>query len=196
MADTTEDPGQDPPSANDSDGGANPDVEPTLSPEPSAVSPAESLPRLPDDAYFEGTVPPDDGGTEDLAAVVAARTGPDAPEDGRFHHTFVLPPTSRIAEDSWADAAGADELHAANYVAVLQKALLQGLHAQGPVAFDDETVRRDGSVELAYSVEVIPTPPDASNTYSPARALDDMGGTTHDGPTGPDGDTASEDSEG
>lgn len=124
------------------------------------------------------TIEPDDG-VQDEAQAIAERVAPDAPHDGRFHKRFVLPPTSRIAEDNWADADGAEQLHNANKVDVLELALHRGLHPQGDVAFDGEDTLADGSVALDYSVEVREADKVvAAETHTPSSELNDLGGTT------------------
>lgn len=115
---------------------------------------------------------------DDAAAEVAKRTGPNAAHDNRFRHTFVLQPTDILGGDSWADAGGARDIHEANKVALLEQGLHRGLHARGDVEFEGEAKRLDGSVELTYSVAVVPTPADASATQTPTKELADLGGKT------------------
>lgn len=93
---------------------------------------------------------------QDPAVEIADRTAPGAPTDSRFHRTFTVPPTSRIAEDSWAESDGAESMHNANKAAMLAEALHRGLHPMEEPTFDGESTRADGSVDLDYSVSVKP----------------------------------------
>ncbi|MGC5565333.1 hypothetical protein ACPYPG_21195 [Streptomyces sp. FR-108] len=104
-------------------------------------------------------------------AVVAARSA-DGPDDGRFHKHFV------VQARSWN---GDDGVHAANKVAVLQEALLRGLHPRGDVHFDGDEDHQDGkSLVLKYSVGVLPAAYDdqPAATKTPEKALKDLGGST------------------
>lgn len=112
---------------------------------------------------------------------VAERTAHDAPHDDRYHHTFTVPPTSIIAEDDWAEAAGAENLHNANKSAMYEFALHQGLHPTDEATFDGTDTRPDGSVDLNYSVPVRPAylvELPVVETVTPTVALADMGGDT------------------
>lgn len=112
---------------------------------------------------------------------VAERTGPDAPIDERFHHTFTVPPTRMIAEDDWADSDGAEALHNANKTALYELALHRGLHPSAEATFDGTDTRADGSVDLHYSVPCRPAHEVALpvvETVTPTVALMDMGGDT------------------
>lgn len=116
----------------------------------------------------------------DEADEIAERTGPDAPHDERFHHTFTIAPNTRIGDDS--DPASVNA-HNANKVHVLELALHRGLHPQGEASYDGQDERGDGSTDLHYSVPVRPahlveTP---AETLTPAKAIDAMGGDTTTG---------------
>jgi len=112
---------------------------------------------------------------------IAERTAPDAPEDDRFHHTFTLPPTTIIAEDDWAKADGAENMHNANKTALYELALHRGLHPTDEATFDGTDTRSDGSVDLHYSVACRPAhlvDHPVIETVTPTVALMDMGGDT------------------
>jgi hypothetical protein len=105
------------------------------------------------------------------ADVVAARSV-DGPDDGRFHKHFV------VQARHWN---GEDGVHAANKVAVLQEALIRGLHPRGDVQFDGDEDHDDGkSLVLKYSVDVLPAAYDdrPAATETPDKALKDLGGST------------------
>lgn len=126
-------------------------------------------------------------------AVIQRRTstidgGPEWPADGRFHRVFSVatPRTSTGATpelDWYADEH--DSMHEANKVAVLQEALLRGLHPRGEATFDGQDGDLDpasyGTASLNYSVEVVPATDEAheaASTYTPSFAIKDQGGST------------------
>jgi hypothetical protein len=121
--------------------------------------------------------------------------GPEWPADGRYRKVFTIqvPRTSTPGADpkvDWNDDQH-QAMHEANKVAVLQEALLRGLHPQAEAVFDgplDQNVAEEAaaSVSLVYSVEAIPAAGDevAASAYTPSAALADQGGTTL-----PEGDT-------
>lgn len=143
------------------------------SPDAPKVGPKET----PDAREIDGTAPTGD----QLDEILVRNDEPDVDRDGRFHHTFVLPPTGVIAEDNWADSDGAEEIHNASKVALLELALHRGLHPQEEARFDGEATRKDGSRELSYSVLVRPAHDVAhpsAETVAPSSALVAMGGDT------------------
>ena len=105
---------------------------------------------------------------------VAARTGPDAPSDGKFRHVFTL---SRV---HYAEGKDNDDMHRANEVATLQLALNRGVHPKGEAYLEATSTRLDGSVDLTYAVEAIPAVEDEvpGESQVPAKAIRDFGGST------------------
>lgn len=108
---------------------------------------------------------------------VAARTAPDAPEDGKFRKTFTL------SGRDYEEQSEHDDMHRANEVATLQEALNRGLHAQGEAQLENVERTQDGSVNLTYAVEAIPASEDSdpANTETPRKAIKKMGGSTQQG---------------
>lgn len=107
------------------------------------------------------------------AEIVNARTQ-EGPDDGRFHKAFVV-----MARD-WDDESGSND---ANKLSVLQDALNLGLHPRGDVDYDGSEEHADGkSLYLRYSVDVIPASRDdkAADAATPAKKLNDLGGSTAD----------------
>lgn len=107
-------------------------------------------------------------------AEIAARTAPQADEDGRFHKVFVI-----MGRD-WNVDGPVDDMHRANQVATLQEALNRGLHPQGGARFDGAEETADSSVRLSYSVDVILAheDEDPASAYTPKFSVDDFGGST------------------
>lgn len=105
---------------------------------------------------------------------VAARSGPDFPADGKFRKVFVL--SGRDYEANQLN----DDMHRANEVATLQEALNKGVHPKGEARLESEESTHDGSVRLTYAVDGVPAHADEapSETHTPAKAIDDMGGST------------------
>lgn len=125
-------------------------------------------------------------------AVIQRRTstldgGPLWPADGRYHKVFNIatPRTStgKPPELNW-NAPEHDAMHEANKVAVLQEAMMRGLHPRGEAEFVGQLGDADeasGSASLEYQVEVVPATVDgeeAANTYTPSAAIADQGGST------------------
>lgn len=126
-------------------------------------------------------------------AIIQRRTstiegGPQWPADGRYRKVFgvVVPrvSTGKAEKLDWNDSQH-DAMHEANKVAVLQEALLRGLHPLGEARFDGQDGDLDGASygtgTLVYSVEVVPATSEgheAADTYTPSFALEDQDGTT------------------
>lgn len=125
-------------------------------------------------------------------AVIQRRTstidgGPLWPADGRYHKVFNIatPRTStgKLPELNWNDDQHR-AMHEANKVAVLQEAMMRGLHPRGEAEFVGQLGDADeasGSASLEYQVEVVPATVDgeeAANTYTPSAAIADQGGST------------------
>lgn len=107
---------------------------------------------------------------------VAVKSGDTVPVDGRYHKRFVVQ-----ARRDWETPLSDDgDLMRACYAATLQEALNRGVHPKGEVTFDGQTTGPDGSTCLDFSVEAIPAieDEDTAGTYSPRRAIIDMGGST------------------
>lgn len=107
-------------------------------------------------------------------AAVAALTGPDAKADGKFRAEFTLSPRD------YDENADNDDMHRANQVATLQRALNQGVHPKGEAGLEDTRTLPDGSVVLTYAVKAIPADEDddPAGTQTPAKAIKEMGGST------------------
>jgi len=113
---------------------------------------------------------------------VAARTGPDAKSDGKFRAEFTL--SGRDAKDNESN----DDMHRANQVATLQRALNQGVHPKGEAALEGTRTLADGSVVFTYAVKGVPADEDddPAGTFTPRKSIEEMGGSTIESAQNPD----------
>jgi hypothetical protein len=137
---------------------------------------------------------PDEFDLSDHELVQRRTPGGDRwPADGKFRWVFHVakPKVARnvpggAASSDWSDEDGdMASMHEANKVATLQYALGNGCHPTEPaeldqvIGADDEDAE---TVDLVYAVASVPagrqSPEDAPRTYTPSRALGDLGGTT------------------
>lgn len=133
--------------------------------------------------YTGGQFPSLDG---DLEAEIAQRTEPDT-SDSWFRHVFTVhnrAHTVGLPEDH--------DVHLANHVAVLQRALQQGLHPKAQPELESEEPCPSDPVNhtnLTYRVQVVPAVADTDpfTTVTPSNPYGDPSGQT----TAPPGSSAS-----
>jgi len=107
--------------------------------------------------------------------VVALRTEPGTAPTNLYRKTYVVQ-TQGLA----SDGSGNEDMHEANKVATLQEALNRGLHPTEAAKLEDTEDDGRGSTRFTYSVPVVPAARHevSAETYTPTRALNDLGGTT------------------
>jgi hypothetical protein len=137
---------------------------------------------------------PDEFDLSDHELVQRRTPGGDRwPADGKFRWVFHVakPVVARNvpgaeASSDWSDEDGSmASMHEANKVATLQYALGNGCHPTEAAELDQVLGADDEdavTVDLVYAVASVPagrlSPEDAPRTYTPSKALGDLGGTT------------------